>query len=78
MDRLTAAQLTVRMTQTSGMTSGIGTPAQGLTVVIGGTGKTGRRVAERLAGSGHAGADRLAHGRARVRLGGPGRMGAGA
>ena len=54
MDRLTAAQLTVRMTQTSGMTSGIGTPAQGLTVVIGGTGKTGRRVAERLAGTGHA------------------------
>lgn len=53
MDRLAAAQLTVRMTQTSGMTAGIETPAQGLTTVIGGTGKTGRRVAERLAASGH-------------------------
>jgi uncharacterized protein YbjT (DUF2867 family) len=49
MDRLDAALLAVSMTQASDVKSGIEAPAGGLTVVIGGTGKTGRRVAERLA-----------------------------
>jgi uncharacterized protein YbjT (DUF2867 family) len=41
------------MTQTSGTASRIETRGPGLTAVIGGTGKTGRRVAERLVATGH-------------------------
>jgi uncharacterized protein YbjT (DUF2867 family) len=52
MDRLGAALLAVCMTQTYDMASGIEAPTDGITVVIGGTGKTGRRVAERLAATG--------------------------
>jgi uncharacterized protein YbjT (DUF2867 family) len=52
MDRLAATLLAVLMTQTAGLTTGIETPTDGVTVVIGGTGKTGGRVAERLAAAG--------------------------
>jgi len=54
MYRLAAAPLTGDMTQTSGLTSGFETPGAGLTAVISGTGKTGRRVAERLVATGYA------------------------
>jgi uncharacterized protein YbjT (DUF2867 family) len=53
MDRLASCLFTVRMTQTAGTTSELEGRTDGVTVVIGGTGKTGSRVAERLAAAGH-------------------------
>ena len=42
---------------------------QNLTLVLGGTGKTGRRVAERLQQKGHDCPDRIPFGSSTVRLG---------
>jgi uncharacterized protein YbjT (DUF2867 family) len=52
MDRLGRARLAPGVAQTSELTSMIEDATAGTTVVIAGTGKTGRRVADRLAASG--------------------------
>jgi uncharacterized protein YbjT (DUF2867 family) len=52
MDRLDAALLATDMTHAHDVASRTGSPTGAATVVIGGTGKTGRRVAERLAATG--------------------------